>query len=608
MKKIFKYLLMTVVASSTMFYSCDTLELEDLTDPNSLSADLADADLLLNNIQLNFLGAMQDQQANGAQLARISNMRGKVYYNNFSSGTVSGSWGALYSGIMPDLQAIESQNGEENTLAFHLGISKAMAAHILMGIVDAVGDVPWSQANDPVAYPSPGLDDDELVYTEAWNMLDEAETHLNSALGGDDLFYGGDLDKWQKYINTLRLRYHLTTGAWQAALDVDNVIETADDDLYFAYGDQELLPDTRHPWYQSDYTDSGANRYQSTWLMDLMLGGSEQWLAAWAPGPVVAPMTDPRRRYYFYRQAYNTPGGLSMIELDVNGQAYAYPDALGIDNTNVTELACSGQVPPVHIEFTPDEDIWCSNAIGYWGRAHGNDEGTPPDGFQRTAVGVYPAGGSYDNQNDFPIYINGSGDFGFPEGQVARGNGGGGSGIWPIYMSSYVKFMKAEASVWLGNTADAASFMRQGMVESIAKVQTMSMVDADADADMFPTSAENTAFIDAIIDEFNNAPLSTEVEIFNGEGYATEKDKMDILGEQYFVALFGGANDAWNFMRRTGYPRTIQRTLSDSDESGLFPRTGTYPSGEVSANPSINQRPDNNTLVFWDNNAINPAN
>ena len=69
MKKIFKYLLMTVVASSTMFYSCDTLELEDLTDPNSLSADLADADLLLNNIQLSFLGAMQDQQANGAQLA-----------------------------------------------------------------------------------------------------------------------------------------------------------------------------------------------------------------------------------------------------------------------------------------------------------------------------------------------------------------------------------------------------------------------------------------------------------------------------------------------------------------------------------------------------------
>jgi len=32
MKKIYKYLLMTVVASSTMFYSCDTLEMEDLAE------------------------------------------------------------------------------------------------------------------------------------------------------------------------------------------------------------------------------------------------------------------------------------------------------------------------------------------------------------------------------------------------------------------------------------------------------------------------------------------------------------------------------------------------------------------------------------------------
>ena len=103
MKKIYKYLLMTVVASSTMFYSCDTLEMEDLASPNSLSADLADADLLLNNIQVSYLSAMQDMQANGAQLGRISNMFGRNYYNNFGGGTVSGAWYRLYAGMMPDI-------------------------------------------------------------------------------------------------------------------------------------------------------------------------------------------------------------------------------------------------------------------------------------------------------------------------------------------------------------------------------------------------------------------------------------------------------------------------------------------------------------------------
>jgi hypothetical protein len=46
----------------------------------------------------------------------------------------------------------------------------------------------------------------------------------------------------------------------------------------------------------------------------------------------------------------------------------------------------------------------------------------------------------------------------------------------------------------------------------------------------------------------------------------------------------------------------------DNAESGPFPRTGTYPSGEISANSSITQRQDNNTLVFWDQGATNPAN
>ena len=67
-------------------------------------------------------------------------------------------------------------------------------------------------------------------------------------------------------------------------------------------------------------------------------------------------------------------------------------------------------------------------------------------------------------------------------------------------------------------------------------------------------------------------------------GWPVEKNQLDILGEQYFVAMFGGGYDAWNFIRRTGHPRTLTRSLAAPSESGPFPRTGTYPSGEISAN------------------------
>jgi len=52
---------------------------------------------------------MQDMQANGAALGRINYMFGRDYYQNFSGGTVSGAWGALYSGILPDITAIEGK-------------------------------------------------------------------------------------------------------------------------------------------------------------------------------------------------------------------------------------------------------------------------------------------------------------------------------------------------------------------------------------------------------------------------------------------------------------------------------------------------------------------
>ncbi len=630
MKRIFKYLMMTVIASATMFYSCETMELEDLTDPNALSPDLADADLLLNTIQVNYLSAMQDMQYNGAALGRISHMGGRVYYNNFGSGTVSGAWGALYSGIIPDIDAIQSQNGEDNLLAFHLGISKAMAAHIMMGLVDSVGDIPVSQAYNPTEYPNPQVDDDEVAYVYAIALLAEAMDHLNAAVAvTDDLFYGGNIDNWKKLVMTLAMRADLTLGNYQAVVDATGVIDTADADFQFNYGTQELQPDTRHPWYRSDYRSDGANIYQSSWLMDLMDGDEDEWQNLTMAYPGVGmeengdaqraiSSDDPRRRYYFYRQNWITPGNSGMLFAFEDGP-YNWPISWGMGSEateNGESHSCSLQTPPPHLDFTPDGDYngmkgrWCANFLGYWGRHHGNDEGIPPDNFTRTAVGVYPAGGSFDNQPDIPNYDNyGSlaGTNAGIKGAVGLGNGAGGAGIWPIYLSSYVHFMKAEAAMWLGDVATARAMMEIGMQHSFNKVLSMGSADPDADSNYFATAADVSDFIAMKLAEFDAAASADQS--LDAFGWPVEKNQLDILGEQYFVAMYGGAYDAWNFIRRTAHPRTLTRSLAAISESGPFPRTGTYPSGEISANPNIQQRQDNNTRVFWDTNVNdNPSN
>ena len=109
-----------------------------------------------------------------------------------------------------------------------------------MLLVDSVGDIPWSEANNPYKYTIPSVYSHEDEYSAAFALLDEAESYLQSSGGGTDLFYGGDAGKWIKLVNTLRMRYHLTVGNYAEALAMDNIIATEDDDLQFNYGTQEL--------------------------------------------------------------------------------------------------------------------------------------------------------------------------------------------------------------------------------------------------------------------------------------------------------------------------------------------------------------------------------
>tara|TARA_B100000795_G_scaffold268348_1_gene255148 strand:+ start:145 stop:1977 length:1833 start_codon:yes stop_codon:yes gene_type:complete len=610
MKKLYKFLLISVLSSITLFYSCDTLELEQLASPNALSTDQADPDLLLNSIQLSYRGSQRTFQANSADLGRIDYMFGRNYLDNFGDGTLSGAWNSFYSNNLPNLQAIAvlAENPEKD-LSYHLGMAKTMQAHTLMQLVDFLGDIPWSEAGNPAEFPKPTVDDDESVYNAAIAMLAEAKAHFEGTTGigtGTDLFYGGDATKWIKLVNTLQMRANLTTKNYAAVVSATNVIESSEDDFQFNYGTNVLSPDTRHPNYASDYTSSGANIYQSNWLINQMIGAF--------PYGDFSGSTDPRRRYYFYRQSFNTPGSMSIFR-DIDGRFGAAGTAyLYNGDGNGETLSCSLQDAPTHMQFTPDEEIWCSMPIGYWGRVHGNDEGTPPDGFTRTAVGVYPSGGSFDGYPDAAPFIaqyDSNGDYiGYVASinllynqAVGLGNGGSGSGVDPIYLASYVDFMKAEANLALGNTAAAATHLEAGMTKSIAKVQSFGALDSSADFSQAPNASDVAGFIANKVADFNGAASQTALD---GTGFPVAKDKMDILSEQYFIAIYGGAGDAFNFIRRTGYPRTLARSIDSNP--GTFPRTVLYPSSEVSANSNILQRTDLSATVFWDAGVINPSN
>jgi len=148
MKNIYKFSIFTLLAFGSMFYSCETLELEKLANPIALTE--ADPDLLLNRIQNDFRASMAEFNFEGSTLGRILVMGTRNYFARYGSGTVSTSWNNLYADILPDLAAIELVNSADNDLSFHLGAGKAMQATIMLNLVDYLGDIVYSQANNPL--------------------------------------------------------------------------------------------------------------------------------------------------------------------------------------------------------------------------------------------------------------------------------------------------------------------------------------------------------------------------------------------------------------------------------------------------------------------------
>ena len=170
---------------------------------------------------------------------------------------------------------------------------------------------------------------------------------------------------------------------------------------------------------------------------------------------------------------------------------------------------------------------------------------------------------------------------------VGLGQGGGGAGIEPIILSSYVEF-------WIGEMAtsdtDKADALRAGLEKSIAKVQSFGALDGSADLSFEPTETEVDEYIDDIVTAFNNA---------------TGDDKENIFAEQYFTTLYGGGFESFNYYRKTGFPTTVSPNWEP--DPGPFPRSLLLPQNEVLNNPNLQQRSDLTTQVFWDNNPASPT-
>ncbi len=570
MKKINKYLISTLFAGALVFVSCETLELDLTENPNALVPEQASVDFFLNSIQEDFIrhidgDADYDPNDNfvsggntngdglsniGSELTRLDNMNGRQYVSTYQGSDFDDEWDNAYRGILADIRAM-TPLAEAAGQARHIAIAQFIEAYVIVSMVDFFGDIPYSEAFQGLDNLNPSVDGGASIYDAALNLLDDSIMNFQIETVEEtepviDLYYQNDYEAWIRAANTLRMKIYLQTRLvdgsaldnFNAIVDSGNYITSSDQDFQYNWpATSGTNPDTRHPRYGLNYQAAGANDYLSNWLMNTM-----------------DTTNDPRIRYYFYRQTDAVPGAEIPSDEEL--------------------LNCSLETAPMH--YADNGFTFCYLNNGYWGRDHGDTDGTPPDGLKRTTYGVYPYGGRFDDDSFEAI---------------APGDGGGGRGITPVLTAVLVDFMIAEAAMIEGNVAEAEIAMLRAIDKSIAKVQSFGSLDPSADQSFAPDVLDVSNYIDGVQADFSGAPNMDA--------------RWDILAEQYFIATFGNGIEAYNFYRRTGFPTTLQPNLEP--DPGQFIRSLFYPANAVNTNSNVTQKANQTLPVFWDNNPSGPV-
>lgn len=208
MKKIM-YLFIASLALTAV--SCDK-DFEAINESPNNSQE-TDPNLLLSTSITATQDAIYDGFVGGDMGLCWAQHWSKVQYNDEEKyiprrTVMNNLWTILYANVIKEATSAYVLAGEDGNTNLQ-GAALVMKANAFQILTDVYGPVPFSQAVTP-GNVTPVHDSQEEVYDGILQMLEDADALFASGTGAitpsADLVYGGDVTKWRKLANSLKLK------------------------------------------------------------------------------------------------------------------------------------------------------------------------------------------------------------------------------------------------------------------------------------------------------------------------------------------------------------------------------------------------------------------
>lgn len=279
-----------------LFASCNK-DLSHLNVDTKRPAVVPSATLFSNGVR-NLADQLASPNVNLNIFVLITQQWTEVTYtdeSNYDLGTravTDAWWRALYKSILVNFEAsrklIPTDVSDADQQKNELAMLDVMEVYTWSVLVNTFGDIPYTEALDPTNL-FPKYDDAKTVYYDLLTRLDADIAALNTSadsFGSADLIYGGDVAKWIKFANSLKLRMGILLADSDPA-KAQSVVEAAAPNVFTSNSDNAVFayttttPNVNPVW--TNLVQSGRNDYvPSNTIIDIMNADN-----------------DPRRPFYF---------------------------------------------------------------------------------------------------------------------------------------------------------------------------------------------------------------------------------------------------------------------------------------------------------------------
>ncbi|WKN45090.1 SusD/RagB family nutrient-binding outer membrane lipoprotein [Tunicatimonas pelagia] len=477
----------------------------------------------------------------------------------YNGGYTDATWDH-FNGYLPTIKQVlefTEPGGEfENELTH--AVALIIKSHYYQLYTDTFGEIPYSDLfKEDIDLPK--FDTQREIYQGIIADLNTAMTTIGEEtstgnviedLGNNDVVYGGDLQKWKRFANTLKLKVAMRASGAPDNDFSETAIQEALEQPLLAEGESAVIEKDLEisQWEYATYGDIWYN-----------FGDGSNWTVSRELVNFLRDNNDPRL------EKYTQPalGGTATLQ-----------------RPSATDNAAGHDLFPKRVAFIR-EVLDEAGATYTW--TEGETEGN------QTITVTMPEGENYVGQ---PVRLNGQmsglAQYGFfclpSEAVIQRKNRGGSAKPETVLLSAESFFLQAEAAVRGLVSGDAQALYQTGIREAMRLWEVN----------------------DGSIEEY----LATQdMGMLNG----TTEENLQKIAMQRWAAHYTDGYEAWAIVRDTGYPASLANGVDDYEiydpgtiEQGRYPQRLRYGSNLQTFNPSgfaeaISRQGENvqGTTLWW---------